>query len=112
MIASVRAGRSLAQAIEDGAEKRSGPVAQGFGVISGEYRLGGASVEEALRRTRDRLKVENFTMLSSALIIHFERGCEMPTMLQLSCAPFSVPSHHAPSPGARNSRSRRNVPPK
>lgn len=82
MIASVRAGRSLAQAIEDVAEKLSGPVAQEFGVISGEYRLGGASVEEALRRTRDRLNVENFTMVSSALIINCERGGEVLTMLE------------------------------
>ena len=82
MIASVRAGRSLAQAIVDVSQKLSGPVAQEFGVIAGEYQHGGASVEEALRRTRDRLKVENFTMVSSALIINSERGGEVLTMLE------------------------------
>lgn len=82
MIASVRAGRSLAQAIQDVADKLSGPVTQEFGVIAGEYRLGGASVEEALRRTRDRLNVENFTMVSSALIINCERGGEVLQMLE------------------------------
>jgi tight adherence protein B len=82
MVASVRAGRSLAQAIEDVAVKLGGPAAQEFGVIAGEYRHGGVGIEEALRRTRDRLGLENFTMIASALIINSERGGDLLLMLE------------------------------
>jgi tight adherence protein B len=82
MVASVRAGRSLAQAIEDVAEKLTGPAGQEFGVIAGEYRHGGVSVEEALRRSRTRLGLENFTMITSALIINSERGGDVLLMLE------------------------------
>jgi tight adherence protein B len=82
MVASVRAGRSLAQAVEDVAAKVSGPVGQEFGVIAREYRHGGVSIEEALRRTRERLDLENFTMMSSALIINSERGGDVLLMLE------------------------------
>ena len=82
MVASVRAGRSLAQAIDDVSTKLTGPAAQEFGVIAGEYRHGGVSIEEALRRTRDRLGLENFTMISSALIINSERGGDVMLMLE------------------------------
>jgi tight adherence protein B len=82
MVASVRAGRSLAQAIEDVAEKLTGVAAQEFGVIAAEYRHGGVGIEEALRRTRDRLGIESFTMVSSALIINSERGGDVMLMLE------------------------------
>lgn len=82
MVASVRAGRSLAQAIEDVAKKIGGPAGQEFGVMASEYRDGGLTIEETLRRTMQRLRLENFTMVASALIINSERGGDVLVMLE------------------------------
>ena len=82
MVASVRAGRSLPQAIEDVSQKISGPVGEEFGVMSGEYSYGGMNVEGVLERARARLDVEGFKMVSSALIINSERGGDVLHMME------------------------------
>jgi tight adherence protein B len=82
MVASVRAGRSLAQAIEDVAGKIGGPAGEEFGIMASEYRDGGLTIEETLRRTMLRLNIENFTLVASALIINSERGGDVLTMLE------------------------------
>jgi tight adherence protein B len=82
MVASVRAGRSLAQAIEDVASKLPAPIGQEFGVMASEYRDGGLSVDETLRRSRRRVNLESYTMITSALIINTERGGDVLLMLE------------------------------
>ena len=82
MVSSVRAGRSLAQAIEDVASKLSAPIGQEFGVMASEYRDGGLSVDETLRRSRRRVNLESYTMITSALIINTERGGDVLLMLE------------------------------
>lgn len=82
MVSSVRAGRSLPQAIEDVSRKMTGPAGQEFGVMSKEYAYGGMSVEGVLERARARLNIESFTMISSALIINSIHGGEVLHMLE------------------------------
>lgn len=82
MVSSVRAGRSLPQAIEDVSKKMSGPAGQEFGVMAKEYAYGGMNVEGVLERARARLNVESFTMISSALIINSVHGGEVLHMLE------------------------------
>lgn len=82
MVAAVRAGRSLPQAIEDVSQKMPGPAGQEFGVMAGEYSYGGMNVEGVLERARERLDVEGFRMISSALIINSQRGGDVLHMLE------------------------------
>jgi tight adherence protein B len=82
MVSSVRAGRSLPQAIEDVSRKMDGPVGQEFSVMAGEYAYGGMNIEGVLERARSRLNVESFNMVSSALIINSERGGDVLHMLE------------------------------
>src|SRR5262249_27153101 len=82
MVASARAGCSLQQAIQDVAERLPGPVGQEVGVIANEYLHGGAGLEEAISRARDRIKVESFTMVSSALIISLSHGGDLLDILE------------------------------
>ena len=82
MVASVRAGNALSHAIEEVSRKMPAPIGQEFGLIAREHTLGGLSIEDALARTRDRLGVESFTMLSSALIINCGQGGDLLHILE------------------------------
>jgi tight adherence protein B len=82
MVASVRAGRSLQQAIEEVAGKMSGPAGQEFGLIAREYFQGGLALEETLKRARRRINAESFTMMSSALIINISQGGDLLSILE------------------------------
>ncbi len=82
MVSSVRAGRSLPQAIEDVARKMTGPVADEFGVMMREYSFSGMSVEGVLERARGRLKIESFSMIATALMINSQRGGDVLHMLE------------------------------
>lgn len=82
MVAAVRAGRSLPQAIEGVAQKMTGPAGEEFGVMANEYTYGGMNVEGVLERARERLDVEGFRMISSALIINSRRGGDVLHMLE------------------------------
>lgn len=82
MVASVRAGLSLPQAVEDVAKKAKAPISQEFGLIAKEYKDGGASIEAALDRARRRLNLESFTMFSTALLISAAQGGDLLSVLE------------------------------
>jgi len=82
MVASVRAGRSLRQAIEDVAAKAPGPAGQELGLVARECQLGGMSLEEALARAKQRVPLESFTLISSALLINLARGGDLLSILE------------------------------
>jgi tight adherence protein B len=82
MVASVRAGRSLQQAIQDLASKTSGPLGFEFNLISIEQSRTGLSLEDALTRARDRVNLESFTLVTSALIISLSSGGDLLSILE------------------------------
>jgi tight adherence protein B len=82
MVASVRAGNSLITAIQEVADKIPGPVAREFKTIVREHLSAGIGLEEALSRARDRLPVESFAMISSALIINSSQGGDLLKILE------------------------------
>jgi tight adherence protein B len=82
MVASVRSGNALSTAIEQVSHKIPGPVGQEIGVISREHLVGGLSVEDALARARRRISMENFTMISSAIIINSGQGGDLLHILE------------------------------
>jgi tight adherence protein B len=82
LVASARAGRSLQQAMQDVAQKSPGPVGQELGVIANEHFHGGLGLAEALVRARARIKLESFTMVSSALIISLTQGGDLLNILE------------------------------
>jgi tight adherence protein B len=82
MVSSTRAGRSLSQAIDEVAAKVSGPIGQEFAIISNEIKQGGISVETALARAKARIPIENFLMVSTALIINCSKGGDVLHILE------------------------------
>jgi tight adherence protein B len=82
MVASVRAGRSLRQAISDVAEKTPHPIGPIFGRMTEEINRGGISVERALERARTRTPVEGFTMVTTALMINCSKGGDVLHILE------------------------------
>jgi Flp pilus assembly protein TadB len=73
-----RASLNLAQALRYAAERSpaSCPMRDVLGRIVAENR-NGATLEEALRRTRDRLNLEPFTLFASALQVCLLRGGDL-----------------------------------
>ena len=82
LVASVRAGRSLQQAITDAAIKMPAPIQHELQLITDECQRGGVSLLDALERARDRVKLESFTMIASALAINLTQGGDLLTMLE------------------------------
>jgi tight adherence protein B len=82
MVSAARAGRSLQQALEEVSVKMAGPVGQEFGVIAREYFQGGLGLEDTLKRARERIGIESFTMTSSALIINLSQGGDLLSILE------------------------------
>jgi tight adherence protein B len=82
MVASVRAGNSLATAVEDVEHRMKRPISREFAVIASEHRAGGLSIEDALGRARNRIPVESFTMVASALIINAGQGGDLMHILE------------------------------
>ena len=82
MVSSARAGRSLPQALAAVAEKMSGPIEQEFALMSREYSGGGMSLEGVLERAKERVSVESFRMVCSALIINANRGGDVLHILE------------------------------
>jgi tight adherence protein B len=78
---SVRAGLSLAQAMQQATDKMPAPVSQEFALISRQYNTG-VSLDQALRRSRDRLNSKSFNLIASALLIARERGGEITQTLE------------------------------
>src|SRR5215813_13366892 len=82
MVSSARSGRSLPQAIASVAEKMSGPVKDEFRVMAREYQTGGMNLEGVLTRAKERVDVESFRMICSALIINSNRGGDVLNILE------------------------------
>lgn len=70
---ATRAGLSLAQGIENVAQETPEPLATELHRIVRDYR-GGRPLSEALIQARDRLKLDGFTLFTSALLVSLERG--------------------------------------
>jgi len=73
MSSSVASGMSLIQAIERLAERAPGPINTEFRIIAGYWHLGSdltATIEEAKRR----LRLPNFTLFASAILINQRLG--------------------------------------
>jgi len=70
---AVRAGLSLAQALEMLSIESPGPINQEFAQIIGEYNLG-KPLERTLNEAKDRLRSENFALFAAALLASRESG--------------------------------------
>ncbi len=68
-----RAGLSLAQGLETIGEETPEPLAAELRRIVHEYRHG-RPLSEAIRSTKERLKIESFTLFSAAILVCLERG--------------------------------------
>jgi tight adherence protein B len=82
MVSSARAGRSLPQALTAVGEKMSGPVEEEFNLMAREYNEGGMSLEGVLERAKQRVNIESFKMVCSALIINANRGGDVLHILE------------------------------
>lgn len=69
----VRAGLSLAQALELLAQDCPRPIKQEFEQIVGEYHLG-KPLERTVQEAKDRLRSENFVLFAAALLASRESG--------------------------------------
>jgi tight adherence protein B len=81
LVSSVRAGNSLATAIEEVGRKVPPPVGPQFTKIVTEHQRG-INLEGALARARERLPVESFGMITTALIINSEHGGDLMQMIE------------------------------
>ncbi|HVT26969.1 MAG TPA: type II secretion system F family protein [Lacipirellulaceae bacterium] len=70
---TARAGLSLAQGIETVSKETPDPLASELRRIVHEYRHG-RPLSESLRATKERLKIESFTLFSAAILVCLERG--------------------------------------
>lgn len=70
---AVKAGLSLAQAIEILAQQTPRPISQEFQQIYGEYRMG-KPMERCLAEAKDRLRSENFALFAAAMEASRESG--------------------------------------
>jgi tight adherence protein B len=68
-----RAGLSLAQGLETIGQETPDPLAAELRRIVHEYRHG-RPLSEAIRATKERLKIESFTLFASAILVCLERG--------------------------------------
>ncbi|MBM4004234.1 MAG: hypothetical protein FJ295_13260 [Planctomycetes bacterium] len=69
----IRAGLSMAQALELLAQECPAPISQEFRQIVGEYNLG-KPLERTLSEAKDRLRSENFVLFAAALLASRESG--------------------------------------
>lgn len=69
----IRAGLSLAQALELLANDCPKPIRQEFAQMVGEYQLG-KPLERVLEESKERLKSENFVLFAAALLASRESG--------------------------------------
>jgi tight adherence protein B len=70
---SIKAGLSLAQALELLAMECPKPIRQEFAQIVGQYKMG-KPMERTLREAKDRLRSENFALFAAALLASRESG--------------------------------------
>jgi len=70
---SIKAGLSLAQALEILAVQTPRPICQEFQQLHGEYRLG-KPMDRCLQETKERLRSENFALFAAAMEASRESG--------------------------------------
>lgn len=70
---AIRAGLSIAQALELLAMECPKPIKQEFSRLIGEYKMG-KPLERALEEGKDRLKSENYVLFAAALLASRESG--------------------------------------
>ena len=70
---AIRAGMSIAQAVEMLADECPRPINQEFRQIVGEYQMG-KPLERTLTEAKDRLQSENFVLFAAALLASRESG--------------------------------------
>ena len=70
---AIRAGLSLAQAMEILAEQSPKPIKQEFQHVVGQYSMG-KTLKETLVEAKQRLKSENFSMFAAAMLASRESG--------------------------------------
>lgn len=70
---AIRAGLSLAQALEILAEQSPRPISLEFKHITGQYGMG-KTLEQTLTEAKDRLQSENFSMFAAAMLASRESG--------------------------------------
>jgi tight adherence protein B len=70
---TARAGMSLAQGLENVARESPQPLASELGRMVADYRFG-LPLAQALRKAKDRLQVDSFTLFSSAMLACLDRG--------------------------------------
>lgn len=68
-----RAGLSLAQGLESIGDETPEPLSTELRRIVHEYRHG-RPLSEAIRATKERLKIESFTLFAAAILVCLERG--------------------------------------
>ena len=73
MANAVRAGLSLAQGMDSILEETSDPLAEELRRIVREFNHG-RPLHESITETKDRLKLDSFTMFASAILVSLERG--------------------------------------
>jgi tight adherence protein B len=82
MVATVRAGGPLPLALKAVTAKTSDPIKREFEIIVNEHSRGGLTLEDALDRSRRRVKLESFNMICSALIINSAEGGDVLGVLE------------------------------
>jgi tight adherence protein B len=70
---AIRAGLSIAQALEILAEQSPRPIKQEFQHMVGQYSMGN-TLQETLLEAKERLKSENFSMFAAAMLASRESG--------------------------------------
>lgn len=70
---AIRAGLSIAQALEILAEQSPKPIKQEFQHMVGQYSMGN-TLQETLLEAKDRLESENFSMFAAAMLASRESG--------------------------------------
>jgi tight adherence protein B len=73
MANSMRAGLTLVQAITRLSEQAPQPIKGEFKIMANQYGYG-ADMETVLKSTKERLKLDNFNLFASALLLNREMG--------------------------------------
>ncbi len=73
LASAIKAGLSLAQAMDIIAQQSPPPISQEFRQLVGEYQLG-KPLERCLRETKERLRSENFALFAAAMEASRESG--------------------------------------
>lgn len=75
--ASVRAGLSLAQAIDEASRTAPAPVSEEFGIVAREHKLG-ARLVDSIESAQQRIGGRFFPLFGTALRMNVERGGNLP----------------------------------